>query len=371
MSETLRQQVGKLLIVGLEGTALTAVERAWLRLIRPGGIILFRRNIEEAAQTAALLRETTEIIGAPIFRCVDLEGGLVDRLRDLIAPMPSAAQVFASGKPALYRQHGRLIAREAKLLGFNTVFAPVLDLALPESSTVMRTRVVSANPQDVITYAAGFLDGLEAEGVLGCGKHFPGLGGGNLDSHHSTPLIQRSWDIMWNEDIAPFRALAPRLPMIMASHAIYPKASHERRPASISAFWISEILRRKIKYTGLIVSDDMEMGGILTQQHIEDAVISAVSAGTDVVEICKDPALVLHSYEALLTEAEKSTPFRQKITRAFRRICKLAPPKQLVALPAQPRILGLREKVKVFSDININSFSSSVLQSGGNVYENK
>jgi beta-N-acetylhexosaminidase len=361
MSEALRHQVGKLFIVGLEGTALTAVERTWLRLIRPGGIILFRRNIEEAAQTAALLREATETIGAPIFRCVDIEGGLVDRLRDLIAPMPSAAAVFTTGKPALYKQHGRLIAQEARLLGFNTVFAPVLDLALPESSAVMRTRVVSPNPRDVITYASGFLDGLEAEGVLGCGKHFPGLGGGNLDSHHATPVIQRSWDIMWNEDIAPFRALAPRLPMIMASHAIYPKASNERKSASTSAFWISEILRRKMKYKGLVVSDDMEMGGILTQQRIEDAVIAAVSASTDVVEICKDPALVLNCYEALLAEAEKSTPFRQRIIRAFRRICEVVPPRQLFALPAHSRIRGLREKVKVFSDININSFSSSVL----------
>ncbi len=98
----LRQQVGQLIIAGVEGPELTALERAWLKLVRPGGVILFRRNIEQAAQVTALLREATEIAGAPLFRCVDLEGGLVDRLRDLIAPMPSAAAVFATGKRAIF-----------------------------------------------------------------------------------------------------------------------------------------------------------------------------------------------------------------------------------------------------------------------------
>src|SRR5262249_36753244 len=141
MSTTLRNQVGKLIIAGLEGPELTATERAWLKLIRPGGVILFRRNIEEPGQTFELLREATEITGAPTFRCVDPEGGLADRLRDLIAPMPSPAAVYATRKPVLFKKHGQLIAQEARSLGFNTVFAPVLDLALPASAGVMRTRV--------------------------------------------------------------------------------------------------------------------------------------------------------------------------------------------------------------------------------------
>src|SRR6201996_2213288 len=136
MSARLRQQVGQLIIAGLQGPELTPQERAWLKLIRPGGVILFRRNIEEAGQTVQLLRETTEIAGAPNFRCVDLEGGLVDRLRDLVAPMPSPATVYATHKPALFKKHGRLIAKEARSLGFNTVFGPVLDLALPASAKV-------------------------------------------------------------------------------------------------------------------------------------------------------------------------------------------------------------------------------------------
>jgi beta-N-acetylhexosaminidase len=351
MNATLRRQVGRLFIVGLEGPELTATERAWLRLIRPGGVILFRRNIEEAAQTATLLREVTEIIGAPIFRCVDLEGGLVDRLRDLIAPMPSAAAVFATGKPSLYKQHGRLIAQEAKLLGFNIVFAPVLDLALPESKAVMRTRTVSANPEDVIAYASSFLEGFEAEGIFGCGKHFPGLGGGNLDSHHAMPIIERSWETMWAEDILPFRALASRLPMIMISHAAYPRASKDLAPASISSFWISDVLKKQLKYTGLVISDDMEMGGILTRSSIEEASVQALIAGTDILEICKDPSLIFRAYESVLAEAESSSVFHRKIQKVIGHITNspyLNVEPSMVP-PSEIKLTGFRKQVEMFT----------------------
>jgi beta-N-acetylhexosaminidase len=351
MKKTLRRQVGKLLIAGLEGTALTAAERAWLKLIQPCGMILFRRNIEEAQQTVDLLREATEIVSAPVFRCVDLEGGLVDRLRDLIAPMPAPAEVFATGKPALFKKHGRLIAQEARLLGFNTVFAPVLDLALPASSAVMRSRVVSPDPAQVAAYASAFLAGFAAEGVLGCGKHFPGLGGGNLDSHLSMPVIRRSWQKLWQQDIAPFRTLAAQLPMIMVAHASYPEASDDPRPASISPFWITKVLRKKLGYSGVVISDDMEMGGILTQRSIEEAAIEAVAAGTDILEICKDPSLVLRAYEALLSEAERSTVFRRRVQRAADRIDHLLHsrlPAQKLSKPATQAIEKIRSRVRSF-----------------------
>jgi beta-N-acetylhexosaminidase len=336
MSTTLRRQVGQLIIAGLEGPELTATERAWLKLIRPGGIILFRRNIEEPRQTFELLREATEITGAPNFRCVDLEGGLVDRLRDLIAPMPSPAAVYATDKPALFKKHGQLIAQEARSLGFNTVFAPVLDLALPPSASVMRTRVVSANPAEVTTYARAFLQGFEAEGLIGCGKHFPGLGGGNLDSHHAMPVIERSWEELWTQDIAPFRALASQLPMIMVAHASYPQASRTRAPASVSSFWITEVLRKKMRYRGVVISDDMEMGGILTQRSMEEAAVEAIAAGMDILEICKDHTLTLRAYEVLLSEAENSASFRRKIHQAASHIQRSKTQKAFGPMPLGP-----------------------------------
>lgn len=348
---TLREQVGQLIIAGVERAALSPIERAWLRLIRPGGIILFRRNIEEAAQVAAMLRDATEIAGAPQFRCVDLEGGLVDRLRDLIAPMPSAAAVFASGKPGNFARHGKLIAREAKAAGFNVVLAPVLDLALPASASVMRTRVVSADASDVIAYATAFISGLELEGIVGCGKHFPGLGGGTLDSHDATPLIERTWEQLWQEDLTVFRALASRLPMMMVSHAVYPEVK-DGGPASISQFWISTVLRKRMNFAGLVLSDDLEMGGILTKCSIEEAAIQAIAAGTDLIEICHDPSLVLRAYEALLSEAERSVAFRRRVESSCQRVLEA---KQRLLNATMPRaasdvqIQRLRQAVSKFS----------------------
>jgi len=348
----LRQQVGQLIIAGVEGTELTALERAWLKLVRPGGVILFRRNSEEAQQVTALLREVTEIAGAPLFRCVDLEGGLVDRLRDLIAPMPSPAAVFATGRSTNFTKHGWLIAQEAKLLGFNTVFAPVLDLALPASASVMCTRVVAANAEDAAEYALAFVAGLDAEGILGCGKHFPGLGGGALDSHQATPLIQRRWKELWDEDIAVFRALAPKLAMIMVSHAAYPLVK-DAVPASISPYWISTVLKKRIGFDGLVVSDDMEMSGILTQASMEEAAVKAVLAGMDVIEICRDPALILRAYEALLAEAERSPAFRRKVEAAAERVVEHKS-RYLEAVMPRPasaaQIERLRTKVKKFAE---------------------
>ena len=348
----LRQQVGQLIIAGIEGPELTALERAWLKVVRPGGVILFRRNIEQAPQVTALLRELTEIAGAPLSRCVDLEGGLVDRLRDLIAPMPSAAAVFATGKRANFVKHGRLIGQEAKTLGFNVTLAPVLDLALPVSAAIMRTRVVSAEPDDVAEYGLAFVEGLEVEGVLGCGKHFPGLGGGTLDSHESMPLIERTWQELWEQDLAVFRALAPKLPMMMVAHAAYPKVQDET-PASISHYWISAVLKKRVGFMGLVVSDDMEMGGILTQASIEEAAVKAVLAGTDLIEVCKDPALVLRAYEALLAEAERSVVFRRRVEMAAQRVIEH---KDRYLDATMPRALSaaqvekLRAKVKKFAE---------------------
>ena len=348
----LRQQTGQLIIAGVEGPELTAVERAWLRLIRPGGVILFRRNIEQAAQVTVLLREAMESAGTPLFRCVDLEGGLVDRLRDLIAPMPSAAAVFATGKRANFLKHGKLIGLESRTLGFNVALAPVLDRALPASAAVMRTRVVSAEPGEVAEYATAFLEGLDSEKVLGCGKHFPGLGGGKLDSHIAMPMIDRTWKQLWEQDIAVFRMLASKLRIMMVAHAAYPQTMGNG-PASISSFWISTVLRKRVGFSGLVVSDDMEMGGILTQVSMEEAAVKAVLAGTDVIEICKDPALVLRAYEAVLREAERSSAFRKRVEAAARRVTEHKR-RHLDAVPLRvasaSQIERLRDGVRRFAD---------------------
>jgi beta-N-acetylhexosaminidase len=314
MTVNLREAAGSLLVVGLGGTELTALERAWLRLVRPAGIILFRRNITEARQTRALLDEATSL-GAPhSFRCVDVEGGTVDRLRDALAAIPSAQAVAtasrAKGKIGLIREQGELVARAVKAFGFNTTLAPVLDLGLPASAKVMGTRTAAASAAGVVEYGRAFLAGLAAQGVIGCGKHFPGLGGGTLDSHLETPEIRRTLRELNREDLVPYRELRNELPMVMVNHAAYPHTPGKSSPASASPYWITTVLRKRIGYKGIIFSDDLEMGGILKFLPMEEAAVAAVRAGTDLLEICHSPELILRAYEALLVEGERSAAFR-------------------------------------------------------------
>jgi beta-N-acetylhexosaminidase len=314
MTASLRQAAGSLLVVGLSGTELTGLERAWLKLVRPAGVILFRRNIENAKQTRALLDQAAGLGPAHSFRCVDVEGGSVDRLRDALAAMPSPQAVAlaarASGNAKLMREHGELVARGVQAFGFNTTLAPVLDLALPDSAAVMGTRSAAPTATGVVEYAREFLAGLAAHGVAGCGKHFPGLGAGTRDSHVETPAIERSWKDLWREDLVPYCELRNELPMVMVNHAAYPDTPGGERPASASPYWITTVLRKRIGYRGIIFSDDLEMGGILRFLPIEEAAVAAIRAGMDLLEICQSPELILRAFEALIAEGERSSAFR-------------------------------------------------------------
>ena len=357
MTANLRHAAGSLLVVGLAGTELSGLERAWLRLIRPSGVILFRRNVCDARQTRALLADAIGLCAPHALRCVDVEGGTVDRLRDALAPMPPAQAVAQkagiSGKFKLCEQHGELIARGVKAFGFNATLAPVLDLALPASAQVMGTRSAAADAAGVVAYARGFLAGLGAHGVAGCGKHFPGLGGGALDSHSETPTIRRSFTELWREDLAPYRELRDQLPMVMVNHAAYPQTPGGMRPATVSKFWITTILRKRMGYRGILFSDDMEMGGILKFLPIDEAALTAVRAGIDLLEICHSPELILRAYEALVCESEKSAVFRalllDRAREATRKRARLIPaafspalsPRQFEAI--RNRILRFRE----------------------------
>ncbi len=310
--QNLRRAVGSLLVVGLSGHELTSLERAWLRLLRPAGVILFRRNIKDAEQTRVLLDEATGLCTRNSVRYVDLEGGTVNRLRDALAPLPSAQAVgmAARRQPALARQFGEVVARAVRAFGFNTTLAPVVDLALPESAEVMGTRSVAADPARVIDFARAFMAGVAAQKVISCGKHFPGLGGAASDTHFVTPEIPRTWQQVWNEDLAPYRELHKSMPIVMTNHAAYPSTPGKNMPASASRFWITTVLRQRIGYRGMILSDDLEMGGILKFLPVDEAAVEAVRAGSDLVEICHSAELILRTYEALLTAAEKSAAFR-------------------------------------------------------------
>ncbi|MGA9354220.1 MAG: glycoside hydrolase family 3 N-terminal domain-containing protein, partial [Terriglobales bacterium] len=199
---------------------------------------------------------------------------------------------------------------------------PVLDLAFDASHKVMASRAVSADPKKVISYAREFLLGLREAGVLGCGKHFPGLGEGKLDSHHELPVIQKSLKKMWVDDIVPYRILRNRLPFVMVSHAAYPEVTGDPAPASLSKKWMTDILRKRIRYNGVIASDDMEMGAVQKYAPIEESVVQHVRGGGDLVLICHSEELITRGYEALVQAAKTDSRFRARVAEAARRVSK-------------------------------------------------
>jgi beta-N-acetylhexosaminidase len=316
----LKSDPGQLLIIGFEGTDMTPRLSSLLKRIQPAGVILFARNIKSPEQTWLLVRDCQKCVTTPLFTCVDLEGGSVDRFRDVLGPAPSAADVFGSGDRNLFRKHGQVIGENCRALGFNVDFAPVLDLAFEASRSVMSSRSVSANPRASVAYAREFLSGLCAAGVLGCGKHFPGLGEGKLDSHHKLPVIQKPLNKLWSEDLVPYRMLRAQLPMVMISHAAYPAVTHDKTPASLSKKWITGILRKRIGYRNLIVSDDLEMGAVLSAAPVDEAAVEHIRAGGDLCLVCHREDYVTRAYDALVKVNERDRQFAERVAESAHRV---------------------------------------------------
>jgi beta-N-acetylhexosaminidase len=319
-SVKIQNKIGQLLIIGFDGTKMTPRLSSLLKRLQPGSVILFARNIKTAEQTWPLLRDCQKCVSTPLFTCVDLEGGSVDRFREVLGPAPSAAEVFATGDRKLFRKHGQVIGENCRALGFNVDFAPVLDLAFEASRSVLSSRTVSANPREAAVYAREFLAGLRAANVLGCGKHFPGLGEGKLDSHHALPVIDKPLKKLWDEDLLPYRTLRAQMPMVMVAHAAYPQVTNDHTPASLSKVWITGILRKRIGYRNLIVSDDLEMGGVLAAAPAGQAAVEHIRAGGDLLLICHHEHYVTQVYEELVRTTESDPKFAQRVEEAARRV---------------------------------------------------
>ena len=352
-TETLRQQAGQLLILGFDGLEIDSQLGATLTALQPGGVILFARNIESPGQTWRLLRDSQTTTRVPMFLCVDLEGGTVDRLKKVIAPAPSVQDVFSTGSRKLYRMHGNVLGLEARALGFNTDFAPVFDLGFPASQAVLTSRTASSDPKATIVYAREFLRGLKAAKVLGCGKHFPGLGEANLDSHHAMPVVEKSWKNLWAEDLAPYRELHRQIPFVMVAHASYPEVTRNTQPASLSPKWMRDVLRKKIGYRGLVISDDLEMGGVLSTGAIEDVAVETLRAGADMYLVCHNQDLVWRGYEAVVRTAERDRKFAAHVSRAAERVLAFKRrSKELRGFAAEPTAKVVDKLKRIVTDLS-------------------
>jgi beta-N-acetylhexosaminidase len=363
LSLPLEQKIGQLLYVGLPGTEFDAEARSLVEDVKPGGVIIFGRNVASPVQLRGLLDQVREVSPvAPLFG-IDQEGGLVDRLRKVLTPMPSARVIRQHGDLAAARALGRITGEALRLLGFNMNIAPVLSIMTDDRdllSNGLYSRSFGRSPGEVLGYTMVYLRGLQGMGCLGCAKHFPGIGAGEIDSHDEMPIIKLTHDDLIAQDLAPYIELFQRednmVRAVMVSHGGFPNidllrgtAGGRLVPASINREIVTKLLREELGYDGMVVTDDLEMGAIARHYEIEETVRLAVEAGEDMMLICARPDLIRRGFESLLQAARDKVITEERIDESLLRI---AAYKSLVQPPLQFDVAKIEELSGEISALN-------------------
>jgi beta-N-acetylhexosaminidase len=277
----------QLLLVGVPGTELDAETAERLRRLQAGGFILFGRNIESAGQLRKLVDDLRDLSKVEPVVTIDQEGGRVSRLRLIGNEPPSAQQLRYKGDAGLIEEHGRLTGRLLRLFGFNLDLCPVLDISFDdEADNSLKGRCYGGSVGEVVENAERFRAAMAGEGILSCGKHFPGYTFAGLDPHHELPRIERTRAELDACELAVFREFAERVDSMMIGHAHYRCFNREVMPASLSEEVIRDCLRGELGFDGLVMTDDLDMGAILNTFGWEETIRRAVGAGNDMIMIC-------------------------------------------------------------------------------------
>jgi beta-N-acetylhexosaminidase len=333
----LEQQVGQFFYIGLPGLELDAQTRELLEEVKPGGVIIFGRNVASAQQLRDLLDGVRELLPTEPLLGIDQEGGLVDRLRKIFTPMPAARSIREHGDLAAARTLGRVSGQVLRMLGFNMNFAPVMSIMTDERdllSNGLYSRSFGRSPGEVLGYTTVYLRGLQETGLIGCLKHFPGIGAGEVDSHEQMPLVQLSHDDLIAQDLAPyielFQRKDDRVRCVMISHGGFPNIDMQKEvtggllePASLSYNIVTKLLREELGYQHLVVTDDLEMGAIARHCEIGSAAIRAFVAGEDMLLICARPEVIREGYRALLGFAQSGKMPKDRLRGSLKRIASL------------------------------------------------
>jgi beta-N-acetylhexosaminidase len=330
----LEEQIGQFFFIGLPGTELDDEARSLIEEIKPGGIILFGRNVESAEQVRKLIDGARAKLAIAPLCGIDQEGGLVDRLRDIFTPMPSARALRQHGDLSGVRTLGRVTGEVLRMLGLDINFAPVMSIITQARSQLtngLYSRSFGQSPGEVLGYTTVYMRGLQATGCLGCLKHFPGIGAGEVDSHIEMPMVPLTRDDLLSQDLAPyielFQRADDRVRVVMVSHGGFPFIDIKKgttgglvEPASLSQSIVTNLLREELGYKHLVVTDDLEMGAIAKHCEIEDAVVRAFHAGEDMLLICATPETIRRGYRGLLAAAREGKISEKRLQASLRRI---------------------------------------------------
>lgn len=340
------QQVGQFFFIGLPGPDLDNEARALIKEIKPGGVVIFGRNVASPQQLRGLLDEIRELSPIEPLFGIDQEGGLVDRLREILTPMPSARAIRQHGDLAGARTLGRITGEVLRMLGFNMNFAPTMEVMSEERdllSNGLYSRSFGRSPGEVLGYTTVYMRGLQGTGCIGCLKHFPGIGAGEVDSHIEIPVVRLSHEDLLAKDLAPyielFQRRDDRVRAVMVSHGGFPFVDIRSgvtggllEPASISHAIVTKLLREELGFQHLAITDDLEMGAIAKHCAIEDAVVRAFEAGEDMLLICANPETIRRGYQGLLRAALSGQLSEKRVRASLKRIAET----KALAQPPQP-----------------------------------
>ncbi len=322
---SLRQKVGQLFIFGFMGETIEGGLGKTIKTLQPGAIIVFGRNIKTARQTSELNYQaqslSLESSGVPLLIAVDQEGGSVVRIKTA-PPLPSALALGETGDNVLVHDAGYHTGILLKSLGFNMNLAPVLDVSDPEENSFIGTRTFGNSPALVSEMGQNFAGGLIQAGILPTGKHFPGHGDIMQDPHRTTPSRTRSLEQLWNFDLIPFTKLTQELNgwAIMTGHVAYPSLDATNMPATFSKPIVTDLLRKKIGFNGLVMTDDIEMAGAFAIKDVRERAVRAVEAGVDMVMVAWNKRLQNELVHGLYSAVKSGRISEARIDESVRRI---------------------------------------------------
>lgn len=325
-SMTLDEKLGQLLIVGIEGLEISENDIKNIRENKIGGLILFSRNIANKDQLLKLLNDLNEenrINKIPLFLSIDEEGGKVSRLSPIVNNLKDGGWLGEVDDINISYKYGQNLGLKLKSFGFNLNFAPVLDINSNPSNPVIGSRAYGRTAKSVADHGLAVMEGIRSQNIIPVAKHFPGHGDTSVDSHLDLPIVYKTINELKEMEIIPFqKAVDNGLDMIMVAHILFPEID-KNNPATLSPIIIDDILRRDMKFEGVIISDDMTMGAVLKNYSLEEASFSFLKAGGDIVLVShgqENPQLVLDRIKKAIKDGQISI---EEIDKKLYRILKL------------------------------------------------
>jgi beta-N-acetylhexosaminidase len=311
-------------MIGVQGEALSRDERLIIEQCGFGGFILFSHNCREPKQILSLCRALWETgTELPPFIAIDQEGGRVHRLPEPFTRFPPAAALGRTGSAELAYKVGLATARELSAVGINLNFAPVLDINSNPENPIIGDRAFGERADEVIKFTWPYAQGLRDGGIIPCGKHFPGHGDTEKNSHLELPIIEKSLAALKVVELAPFvHACGQGIETLMTAHVLF-RALDPELPATLSEKVVTGLLRHDMGYAGVVFSDDMEMKAITENYGDEEAAKRAVRAGVDVLLHCHELPRAVRAFEFVCAEAEKHPALRARVEESYRRITQL------------------------------------------------